>query len=1133
MRYFFAVARRNLLSYTLSLVSVLCFLHTVSWAAAPCPIIPTGLILQRWTDLGFVMGCPTGPEVPVVDGQGTRMPFSAGEIVTSPGQGPKMVVAAYQAENSIIVNWGDSDPFNYDFFIVRWDLNGRNIGQFDVREYVDRTFGFFHIPSPSPGHYTIVVEGCDDGAVGSDCKQKFTAPVAVDYTLPNVPNYACTFGAEHSKPTGWIAQKWADVGGGDRAIGCPTDNEHPVPGRNGSISTFKGGQIAFSPDQGDAMAVAIYYENEQIFLDWGSSAPFSYDKWIVRIDRDGQNILQTDTGARLGGHWSMSVSDHMDAPHQYTAIVEGCDTGGRSTCRQGWTIPVTVSVARRLDTPADCAFLPSQPILDRWKALGGSAGVLGCPTGAEVTLPSKDRVVQFLHGQMVFSPKQGDKMVVAIYQQGEDVVVNWGDSFPFHYDKFLLRFDRDGLNLGQIDIDGGPPSSGKFVFHNSRPENESKTIIVDSAGTYGVTVEGCDVGVFTGTTCKQHWTTAAFVNYQPFGSFMLESKLMFIPPLTPPTTLDEAKKGESVRAYAASFFAACGPVIADVNSDPDGFVQQVIAKLVHYTFFPIDSRHEYCAGSRWNMREEVNVLLREQEVASNTGTSCKGRGDYDVALKGYIAIYYRFGVVTIEPDVRYHLRHLLNKKGPHDPADDSVCIIDVPETENHKLMIESSRYLTNQILHATSGDPSFDNSRNGMDEFILLKLQSFLKHDFIEYNSRPYERYSVVAIQNLYDYAQNDKVHTAARIILDYLAAKLAVSSNELLRDPPYRRRVSHSHPDLLHPQSDPLKDRFIFYLGPTPVMKDVFPSFSIKWSAAGEMVMAAISSYRPADLILDLMINPTHRSFYQRLLHSTIEVYSSEPDFLITASGLPAPYAYTVLGHGDQEDLGIVPPTFLMPTGQFTSPNQMIRVDEIGSDMFGGSPFGNLCVAPGFACGEHPTVPDIYLPSDRTQCWIVQGDWTFVDFATHECKDLSGNGEQFGFYAAIYGRGQRFGFFEAVPKAKVVGVSLQQFATKILTQNSGHQFTEGFESAYTRFSGTDVRFNPPGNFQDNPIKATGVPEADKLLFNSPFKYGELFALGSILNTTDLGAIQIVNTSLAQVLNLDLRDINHPIWDLH
>jgi hypothetical protein len=1099
--------------------------------------MPTGLILQRWNDLQSRIGCPIGPEVPVATGNGTRMPFLRGEMATSPDQGTNMVVAVYQAENSIIVNWSDTSPFNYDFFLVRWDRNGSNVDQFDVKTYIDRTGGFFHIPSPLPGHYTVVVEGCDDGAFGTTCRQHFTVPVSVDYVLPEIPNYSCSFDSNFQKPTGWIGQKWADVHGHDRVakgkastLGCPIDNEHPAVGRNGSIVNFDHGQIAFSPDQGIGMTVAAYQQGDQLVVDWGPSTPFSYDKWIVRVDRDGQNILQTDSGFRSGGLWSMSVADHMDALHKYTVIVEGCDTGGGgSTCRQGWTVPVSVNVLPRTPAPTDCQFKPSPPMLDHWVALGGSAGILGCPVSAEVTLAGNGKAVDFAHGEMIYSPRQGDKMVVTIYQRGEDIVIDWGDSAPFHYDKFLLRIDRDGLNIGQIDIDGGPPASGSFAIHSTRPETDKTTIMADSAGTYAVTVEGCDIGVFSGTTCRQGWTSPASFHYQPSADFLMARP--FKPPVAPPTTVKEAKDGEFDRSWAASLFAACGQPILDVNKDPDGFVQQMISKLFHYTRFEIDTRVDFCPGARWDMVDEVNVVVREQEIGLNTGTSCNGPGDYDVALKGYITILYAFGT-ALDADVRYRILHLLNKRGPHDPGDDSVCVINVPETENHRLMIESSRYLTNQLLHASSGDPAFDNSRNGMDDFILRTLQSLINDEFIEYNSRPYERYSVVAIQNLFDYAANQNVRTAARIVLDYLAAKMAVSSNQLLRNPPYRRRVSHYHPDMLNPQADPLKDRFIFYLGPTPVMAEALPPLWIKSSAAPEMVLAAVSTYRPPDLILDLLINPAHRSFYQRLLHSTVEIYASEPDFLITASGLPAPWAYTKFGHGDDEDLGIVPPTFLMPTGQFTSTEQMIRVDIFGSRTFGGSVLGNLCVAPGFACGEYPAIPDSYLPPSHPECWSSQGDWTFVDYASDGCRGGPPVGQRPGFYVAMFGRGQRFGFFEAVPKASVAQVPLQQFAKKILDANSGRVFVEGADNVYTRFSGTDVRFNPIGNFRDNPIKATGDPAKDKFLPNSPFNYGVLYTIGDVLNTTAFGAMTVTNSSLAQVLTLDLRDIKHPVWKI-
>jgi hypothetical protein len=38
---------------------------------------------------------------------------------------------------------------------------------------------------------------------------------------------------------------------------------------------------------------------------------------------------------------------------------------------------------------------------------------------------------------------------------------------------------------------------------------------------------------------------------------------------------------------------------------------------------------------------------------------------------------------------------------------------DIPETENHVLMIATARYLTNQLLYQRTHDPQFDNRRNG------------------------------------------------------------------------------------------------------------------------------------------------------------------------------------------------------------------------------------------------------------------------------------------------------------------------------------------------------------------------------------------------------------------------------------
>ena len=94
-----------------------------------------------------------------------------------------------------------------------------------------------------------------------------------------------------------------------------------------------------------------------------------------------------------------------------------------------------------------------------------------------------------------------------------------------------------------------------------------------------------------------------------------------------------------------------------------------------------------------------------------------------------------------------------------------------------------SRDLTNQLWYQLTHDQQYDNNRNSDDDdnppladWILQRLQTILKEDFVEYDSRNYEDYSLPADeprQLLYD----DRVRLAARMVLDYVSAKVAVSS--------------------------------------------------------------------------------------------------------------------------------------------------------------------------------------------------------------------------------------------------------------------------------------------------------------------------------------------------------------------
>jgi hypothetical protein len=59
---------------------------------------------------------------------------------------------------------------------------------------------------------------------------------------------------------------------------------------------------------------------------------------------------------------------------------------------------------------------------------------------------------------------------------------------------------------------------------------------------------------------------------------------------------------------------------------------------------------------------------------------------------------------------------------------------------------------------------------------------------FIEYNARPYQRYSIHAIRSLYDFARDQAIVMAAQNVLDVASAKTALGSSQGRRLVPFRR---------------------------------------------------------------------------------------------------------------------------------------------------------------------------------------------------------------------------------------------------------------------------------------------------------------------------------------------------------
>jgi hypothetical protein len=123
----------------------------------------------------------------------------------------------------------------------------------------------------------------------------------------------------------WSVQKYR--------LGCPIEPEHDVPGRKGRLQTFQNGQIAWVPDQGPSMTIWAIRTKAHFRVEWNTNDNWSYDKYLIRWDRNGQNLGQRDISGTINGWWDFD----FDTPGTYTFIVEGRSGGGY---HHGWTIPV-------------------------------------------------------------------------------------------------------------------------------------------------------------------------------------------------------------------------------------------------------------------------------------------------------------------------------------------------------------------------------------------------------------------------------------------------------------------------------------------------------------------------------------------------------------------------------------------------------------------------------------------------------------------------------------------------------------------------------------------------------------------------------------------------------------------------
>ena len=516
-------------------------------------------------------------------------------------------------------------------------------------------------------------------------------------------------------------------------------------------------------------------------------------------------------------------------------------------------------------------------------------------------------------------------------------------------------------------------------------------------------------------------------------------------------------------------------------------------------------------------------------------------------------------------------------------ASTEIADLKIPETENHRLMIESSRFLKNQII--LDDEPRHPNIRklqadqDALKRWLLGAMGEIMRHDFAEFNSRPYQRLSHFALFNLADFSTDDDVRRGARMVLEFALAKFALASREGIRVAPYRRLVEYmnKNPNMLDfggEGSDHPIATMLYYAGQTqrlPTLRGTVEgeksTKALSYGAPSSLIYAATSSFAPGDPILDLVIDKT-TPYFQRIHHAGIEIYGSAPGFTVAAGGIRTPQALTlqvgpIIG-ARPTDLGTGVPTSLIPSG--TGHVDRLRflrfdgaIENVGDvDPTPGPNLGfgaegriydhNTCVYRGFACGINYQDAEPLNQPPMESCFVPGLDGAPSTWRFMNSKRCAVTASAPAFFVARFLRpcgapdlgcveGGRFGFFEAVDvsttPAGALDAAFDAFRRRVVADNpavfagnpSDAQAVSQ-DGAYRMFGGRRERlvFNAARHQKD--ADRTGIVSVDGTAVPNISAWP--LAEGEVLHATGDGVVRFTNPKLRNTIMWDFSDAQHP-----
>lgn len=463
-----------------------------------------------------------------------------------------------------------------------------------------------------------------------------------------------------------------------------------------------------------------------------------------------------------------------------------------------------------------------------------------------------------------------------------------------------------------------------------------------------------------------------------------------------------------------------------------------------------------CYHEKWS---EIDAYFSRSRSPGTAGTSYQfvlyGKniinvlGDYDFALIPLSLIAKKFSN-NISGTSFKNLMNLLNYRGKNLLPESWGFLNAIPESENHVFSTNISVYITNEIIFSDTQDPLYDNIKNGCHSWLVKALLKILDRGPYEYNSKPYTKFLVSAINVLFTCVDNGEIKNLARAVLNRMFFKYAVQSYDGKLITPYRRRQDHLS-DIIR-KNDEFATWALAYTSEVP--DDEKASYEEMKYDTAFITVCRICSFRPFDSTLDILKNKK-KTTWVKSFHSNMEFTYNEPAFTIFSGGYEdAMLSFKVPFYMTPNDATVRETCVLLRDGS-DSVNQLIRFIPVGGYWRLKNSTG---VYKNFACGTNLTLPASFKPT------VTFEDFSFIE--TEEC------------YIALRISNITFdplrdlknvGCIEVVDKSEFIDFS--SFVNRVISLNVGTSLGRFGTSTYSSTRGYDISFVTLPNTQGWLIK--------------------------------------------------------------